>query len=108
MDQFARRTAGLANSLHNRLDRFTKGRVGGRVDGMPVLLIAVAGRKYGVAYTVPCVYREDRDTWIVSGSGAGMPQEPQWFRNLRANERATAEIGAVRTPVSVEVPDGEQ
>jgi hypothetical protein len=44
---------------------------------MPVLLITVTGRKSGIAFTVPCVYLEDGGTWIVSGSGGGMPEEPQ-------------------------------
>lgn len=108
MNEFARAAARFANSAHNRLYRSSKGRVGGRVKGMPVLLITVAGRKSGTPHTVPCVYLEDAGTWIVSGSAGGMAEEPQWFRNLRATDRATVEIRGVPTVVEVSVPDGER
>lgn len=108
MDGFARAAARFANSTHTRLYRSSNGRFGGRIKGMPILLITVAGRRTGTPYTVPCVYLEDAGTWIVSGSAGGMPEEPQWFRNLRASDRATVEISGVTTAVEVSVPDGER
>lgn len=37
------------------------------------------------------------------GSAGGMPQEPQWFRNLRVADRAEIEIGRERRTVSIRV-----
>ena len=107
MNGLVRRTFRTANSVHVGIYRVSRGRLGGRVKGLPVLLVTVAGRKTGTPHTVPCVYLEDGGSWIVSGSAGGMAQEPQWFRNLRATDRAIVEVGGVRTDVTVTVADGE-
>jgi deazaflavin-dependent oxidoreductase (nitroreductase family) len=75
---------------------------------MPVLLLTVAGRKTGTPHTVPCVYVDEGGSWLVCGSAGGAPEEPQWFRNLRAADRAEVEVEGVRTPVRVKVLEGEE
>ncbi len=96
------------NAGHSLLYRASSGRFGGSTRGMPVLLLTVAGRKSGTPHTVPCVYLAEGGSWLVCGSAGGMPQEPQWFRNLRAAQRAEVEVDGVRTEVQVTVLAGEE
>jgi deazaflavin-dependent oxidoreductase (nitroreductase family) len=94
--------------LHVRRIRASKGRKGGRIAGMPVLLVTAPGRKSGTPHTTPLVYLKNGDSWVVTGSAGGSATEPQWFRNLRATDRATVEVGEVRTNVSVRIADADQ
>lgn len=97
-----------ANAIHVWLYRRSRGRRFNKVKGMPVALLTVAGRRTGVPHTTPVVYLEVEGTWVVAGSAGGAKPEPQWFRNLRATDRATIEIGGTRNAVAVHVAQGEQ
>ena len=98
----------LANSAHSSLYRLTRGRMASTVKGLPVLLLTVAGRKSGTPHTVPCVYVDEGDSWLVAGTAGGAPDEPQWFRNLRATDHAEVEVAGIRRPVTVEVLSGPE
>ena len=74
--------------LSNGLYRTSGGRLMGRVRGMPVLLITVPGRKTGDPHTTPVLYFEDDGKFLVTGSGSGSVEEPQWFKNP-ASHRAS-------------------
>ena len=63
--------------MSNGLYRVSGGRLMGKVRGMPVLLITVAGRKTGDKHTNPVLYLEDDGKYVVTGSGAGSAKEPQ-------------------------------
>ena len=80
----------------------------GKVRGMPLLLLTVAGRKTGKEHTTPVAYFEDGSRLIVIGSAGGAPAEPQWFRNLRESEQAVVEIKAERVPVTVSIVRADQ
>jgi len=97
-----------ANALNNNLYRLSGGRFMGKLRGMPVLLITVAGRKTGIMRTHPVMYLEDDGRYVVTGSGAGSAAEPQWFKNLRSSHEAEIEIGRRKLAVSVSVAAGEQ
>ncbi|HZL74640.1 MAG TPA: nitroreductase/quinone reductase family protein [Propionibacteriaceae bacterium] len=64
-------------AMSNGLYRVSGGRLMGKVRGIPVLLITVAGRKTGDKHTNPVLYLEDDGKYVVTGSGAGSTQEPQ-------------------------------
>ena len=95
-------------AMSNGLYRLSGGRLMGKVRGMPVLLITVAGRKTGAMHTNPVLYLEDDGKYVVTGSGAGSAQEPQWFKNLRRTDQAEIEIGRRHLPVNVEVAEGAE
>jgi deazaflavin-dependent oxidoreductase (nitroreductase family) len=80
----------------------------GKVRGMPVLLITVAGRKTGDKHTNPVLYLEDDGKYVVTGSGAGSAEEPQWFKNLRHTDQAEIELGRRHLPVSVDITEGAE
>jgi deazaflavin-dependent oxidoreductase (nitroreductase family) len=103
------RTLGrAANALNNSLYRASGGLLMGRLRGMPVLLITVAGRKTGIMRTNPVMYLEDEGRYVVTGSGAGSAAEPQWFKNLRSSHEAEIEIGRRKLAVSLAIAAGEQ
>lgn len=95
-------------ALNVWLYRVSKGRVMGRVRGVPVLLLTVRGRRSGVEHTTPVSYLEHEGGYVVTGSAGGQPAEPQWFRNLRRAEHAVIEVGPRRMEVTVRVAGPEQ
>ena len=95
-------------AMSNGLYRVSGGRLMGKVRGIPVLLITVAGRKTGDRHTNPVLYLEDDGKYVVTGSGAGSTQEPQWFKNLRRTDQAEVEVGRRHLPVSVEIAEGAE
>jgi deazaflavin-dependent oxidoreductase (nitroreductase family) len=95
-------------ALNVGLYRASGGRVMGKVRGVQVLLLTVAGRRTRVEHTTPVSYIEDGDRFIVTGSGGGSRSEPQWFRNLRHADRAVIEVGRRRINVAVAIAGPEQ
>jgi deazaflavin-dependent oxidoreductase (nitroreductase family) len=94
------RAFGAAN---NHLYRWTKGPLMGKVRGVPVLLLTVAGRKSRVEHTTAVSYFEDRWGFVVTGSAGGAPSEPQWFKNLRHAGQAVIEVGPRQLNVTVAI-----
>lgn len=71
----------------------TAGRLGGSIQGAPVLLLTTRGRKTGTPRTTPVLYLDDgRDVVIVASKG-GWPTDPLWYRNLQAEPAVTVQIG---------------
>jgi F420H(2)-dependent quinone reductase len=95
-------------AMSNDLYRVSGGRLMGKVRGMPVLLITVAGRKTGDKHTNPVLYLDDDGKYVVTGSAGGSAEEPQWFKNLRRTDQAEIEVGRRHLPVSVEVTEGAE
>lgn len=74
--------------------RTSGGRVGGDLEGAPLLLLHHRGARTGIERVTPLMYRQDGDSWVVFASKAGAPTNPDWFHNVRANPDITIEIGA--------------
>ena len=84
------------------------GQVGGPYEGVPMLLLHTVGRKSGRPRVNPLVYRPHGDGFAVFGTFAGSPEDPQWYRNLMADRRATAEIGTDTIKVTARLADGDE
>jgi deazaflavin-dependent oxidoreductase (nitroreductase family) len=97
------KTMRLVGGLQTRIYRTSNGRVWHTMRGLPVLLLTVPGRKTRIPRTTPISYVRDGDRYVVTGSGAGLPAEPLWFRNLRAANRAEIQVGPAHIAVSVMV-----
>jgi deazaflavin-dependent oxidoreductase (nitroreductase family) len=68
---------------HVALYRATRGRRGGSIQGMKVILLTTTGSKTGQARTVPVVpFVDGTDTYVIASMG-GAPQHPAWFVNLQ-------------------------
>jgi deazaflavin-dependent oxidoreductase (nitroreductase family) len=109
MASMAQRFWKAGNAVAVWMYRRTGGRVGGRAKGgSRVLLLTVAGRKSGMAHTVPVAYVMRDGAYYLAATAGGQPTEPQWVRNLRATPTATLEVGRERKAVSVEVLAGAE
>lgn len=88
--------------------RRSGGRIGGKAQGTPVLLLTVRGRRTRTPRTSAVAYFEHEGGYVVVGSAGGMPEDPQWFRNLRKADRADIEVGRTRHEVTVRELTGEE
>jgi len=88
------------SQAHGALYRASGGRIGGGVQGMPVVLLTTTGRKSGKSRTTPLLYVRDGDAVVVVASNGGSDDAPAWWLNLRSNPLAEIEIGRERSSVA--------
>jgi deazaflavin-dependent oxidoreductase (nitroreductase family) len=93
--------------LNVPLYRVSGGRIGGRVNRAPVLLLTTTGRKSGQQRTAPVVYLRDGENVVVINTNAGNARVPAWSLN-EANPEAEVEVGRKRYPVRARVAEGEE
>ena len=94
--------------LNVPLYRLSGGRLLGKVNEAPVLLLTTTGRKSGQQRTAPVVYLADDESYVVIGSNAGHSRTPAWSLNLKATPEAEVEVGRRRIPVRARVAQGEE
>jgi deazaflavin-dependent oxidoreductase (nitroreductase family) len=82
-----------AGAIHIGVYRRSGGRRGGRVKGIPVLLITTTGRRSGQERTQPVCYCLDGDGYVVAGTNGGMKHPPCWSLNLRNDPAARIQVG---------------
>jgi deazaflavin-dependent oxidoreductase (nitroreductase family) len=100
----ATRIIKVMSRVNTRLYRATGGRLGrnwrigaGFKKPVPICLLTTTGRQSGRPRTVPLCYLQDgRDIVLVASQG-GLPTNPQWYGNIRANPAVEIEIGRNRT-----------
>jgi deazaflavin-dependent oxidoreductase (nitroreductase family) len=73
--------------------RANQGRVGGPLEGWPVLLLTMTGAKTGRTLVRPLCYSRDGDRIVIIASYGGAPHNPPWYYNLIANPIVTVEVG---------------
>lgn len=83
----------IGASLHCTVYRASGGKLGGRANGVPLALLTTRGRKSGRTHTRAVGYVTDGDTLLLVASFGGMPWNPDWYYNLRANPHVTIQIG---------------
>jgi deazaflavin-dependent oxidoreductase (nitroreductase family) len=88
--------------------RTNQGKVGGQMDGMPLLLLTTTGAKTGRALTKPLAYTKDGDRIAVIASFAGSPRNPAWYDNLVANPTVTLEIGSESFQAKAVITTGDE
>jgi deazaflavin-dependent oxidoreductase (nitroreductase family) len=88
--------------------RANQGKVGGQMEGMPVMLLTTTGAKTGRTLVRPLVYTRDGDRMVIVASFAGAPNNPPWYHNLVANPVATVEVGAEKFKVRAKPTMGEE
>ncbi len=85
---------------HAALYQVSDGRLGGRLPGLPsLLLLDHVGAKSGKRRTTPLVYMPDGDDLLVVASKGGYAQNPGWLHNLRAHPDTEVRIGRRRLQV---------
>lgn len=84
------------------------GKVGGRFEGQPLLLLHHIGARSGEPRINPVAYQQVGDAWAVFASKAGAATNPAWYHNLVANPSAVIEVGTETIPVRARVAGGEE
>lgn len=81
-----------ASKAHVGVFKLTNGRIGskwrvgaGFKKPAPTLLMEHTGRTSGRRFTTPLLYLADGANVVVVASQGGLPKNPQWFANLKAN-----------------------
>jgi deazaflavin-dependent oxidoreductase (nitroreductase family) len=98
----------FAGKLNVPVYRLSGGRIGGRLNKAPVLLLTTTGRKSGLKRTAPVLYLEDGNRFVVINTNAGTGPIPAWSLNLMASPEAEVEIGRRRLPVRARIAEGDE
>ena len=88
--------------------RANDGVVGGRFEGMPVLLMHHKGAKSGKVRVNPLVYSTDGDRYVIICSKGGAPKNPDWYHNLIAHPDIDIEVGTETIPVTAQEVFGDE
>lgn len=84
--------------------RANDGVVGEYFEGKTLVLLHHIGRQSGKEFVTPLVAAPDGDAYVLCGSLAGAPEDPQWVANLEAaTGPATIELGADTVTAKYEV-----
>ncbi len=77
---------------HRAVYRLSRGRLLGRVAGMPVLMLTTTGRRTGRARTTPLTYFQSGAEIAIVASNGGEDSPPRWWLNLQAEPRASIAV----------------
>jgi deazaflavin-dependent oxidoreductase (nitroreductase family) len=62
--------------------------------GDRLMLLTTVGARSGEERISPVMYHRDGERYVVVASKGGAPDNPGWYRNLKANPAARVEVGA--------------
>ena len=93
-------------NLHVWMYRTSGGKWGGSVNGSPVLLLTVVGRKSGQAYTLPLAYVLHE--YLITASAGGADKNPVWLSNLENMSEAKIEVSGKTYTVKPTVTTGAE
>ena len=95
--------------IHRAVFDLTKGRLGGRVGGMPVVKLTTTGRKTGkkrdTMLTSPV---HDADRVILVASKGGAPKHPAWYLNLRDHPDVVITMQGKTRPMTAHTATAEE
>ena len=75
---------------------------------LPTLLLTTVGRKSGEKRSLPLIYGEVGDAYVIIASKGGMPNHPIWFLNLEANPECDLMVGPKAVRARARVAEGEE
>lgn len=89
--------------------RANDGKVGGRFERMPLLLLHHRGAKSGAERVNPLAYQALPDgSMAVFGSRGGSERNPDWFHNVREHPGVKVEVGTATIEAKARVAEGEE
>jgi deazaflavin-dependent oxidoreductase (nitroreductase family) len=99
----------IINTVHQTLFTLSKGRVGGTLMGMPVVLLTTTGRKSGQPRrNMVGVPLTDGDNPVLIASFGGQPNHPQWYLNMKADSRVEITRGGQTVPMTARITEGAE
>jgi F420H(2)-dependent quinone reductase len=94
--------------IHTWFYRASGGRLGHTAGGIRNLLLNTTGRRSGTARTVALAYLADGDDWVLVASNGGSDHPPAWWLNLKAEPRATIQVGSETIEVVASDAEGDE
>jgi deazaflavin-dependent oxidoreductase (nitroreductase family) len=88
--------------------RTNAGKVGGRFERQPLLLLHSVGARSGQERINPVAYQRLENGYAIFGSKGGAPTNPDWYYNLLAHPDVIVEVGTETIPVRARVARGEE
>jgi deazaflavin-dependent oxidoreductase (nitroreductase family) len=83
----------LFGEEHVRRYRETGGNVGHIWrEGSTVLLLTTTGRKSDEKRTVPLIYAQDGDRYVIVASKGGAPEHPGWYQNIEKTPEVELQV----------------
>ncbi|MCP5071405.1 MAG: nitroreductase family deazaflavin-dependent oxidoreductase [bacterium] len=75
---------------------------------LPTLLLTTKGRKSGEPRSLPLIYGEHGNGYVIIASKGGMPNHPIWFGNLEANPECDLMVGPKAVHARARVAEGAE
>jgi deazaflavin-dependent oxidoreductase (nitroreductase family) len=75
---------------------------------LPTLLLTTTGRKSNEPRSLPLIYGEFGNGYVVIASKGGMPNHPIWFLNLEAKPECELQVGAKKVSARARVAEGDE
>jgi len=88
--------------------RANGGKVGGMLEGTPLVLVHNTGARTGTVRITPLVRLQDDGRLFVFATKGGSPEHPAWYHNLVANPEVTVELETETYPALAQVLDGAE
>ncbi len=82
----------IFSTVHRWLYQASGGRLGGKMRGAPVAILATTGRRSGKPRSTPIYVIADDGNWVGTASYSGHDVHPAWYLNLEANPEATLTV----------------
>ena len=98
MSTLKRRFTRIGNRIGVWLYRRFDGRLSAGKNAT-VLLVTAPGRRTGIPRSTCVRYLQTAEGFVVWGTASGAPEDPDWFRNLRAADVADVQVRGDRLKV---------
>jgi F420H(2)-dependent quinone reductase len=83
-------------ALNVMIYRLSGGKLMNRLEGAPICLVTMTGRKSGKKKTIALMYTPHGQEVLLVASLGGAPQHPVWYYNLKAQPQIEIQAGRVR------------
>ena len=101
--------ARTVTATHEAVFRASGGRIGGRIGGMPVLVLTTTGRRSGQPRsTMLASPVRDGDRLVLVASYGGDDRNPAWFLNLRDHPDVKVTMGGATRAMRARVASAEE
>lgn len=90
--QFIQPDYSLLGDEHVKRYQETNGEVGHIWNGATALLLTTTGNKSGKQRTLPLIYGQDGQDYLVVASKGGAPKHPAWYLNLLKQPEAEIQV----------------
>jgi deazaflavin-dependent oxidoreductase (nitroreductase family) len=82
--------------------------LGGGQGMIPTLLLTTVGRKSGRELTMPLIFGQSGEDYVIVASKGGAPAHPAWYLNLEADPSVRVQVKADKFAARARTAKGEE